>query len=306
MEFRQLEYFMAICEELHFTRAAEKLGITQPTLSHQIKALEDEVGMPLFDRVGKKIAITEAGLLLQEQCTNIFSNLKSASEKIRELQKMKRGKLAIGALPGEINHLVSLQLLDFHYKYPDIQIKLVGLDDLYERVLKNEIDLAVTIIPIHADERVTTIPLYREEFFLTVPDTHPLASKEEIDFEEINTTPIIMFPQNHQCRKLVDITCNSIGFKIQPHIETNTFESIISLVRAGAGATILSKTLLSLNDTSKLKVIKIVNPTICRQVGIVIHKDKYIGFAARRFIDMLTDHVKNLNLKEPINCDAIG
>ncbi|MDQ0971183.1 LysR family cyn operon transcriptional activator [Neobacillus niacini] len=305
MEFRQLEYFMAVCEELHFTRAAEKLGITQPTLSHQIKALEDEIGMPLFDRVGKKIAITEAGLLLQEQGTKIFGNLKSVTEKIRELQKMKRGKLSIGALPGEINHLVSLQLLNFHDKFPDIQIKLVGLEDLYERVLKNELDLAVTIIPVQSDDRVTVIPLYKEKFFLVIPENHILASKDEIKFEEIHDLPIIMFPQNHQCRKLVDISCSSIGLKIQPKIETNTFESIISLVRAGAGATILSKTILSLNDTSRLKVINIVNPTICRQVGIVVHKDKYIGYAARQFIDLLTDYVKNLNLEEPINCDAI-
>ncbi|GGB69272.1 LysR family transcriptional regulator [Fictibacillus barbaricus] len=305
MEFRQLEYFMAICEELHFTRAAEKLGITQPTLSHQIKALEDEIGMPLFDRVGKRIAITEAGNVLREQVAKIFSNLKGASEKIRELQSIERGNLSIGALPGEINQLVSLQLLDFHHLYPEIKIRLVGLDDLFERVLKNEIDLAVTILPLNEDERVSTIPLYREEFYLAVSQDHPLAAKDSIDFEEINQNSIVMFPQNHQCRKLVDVTCNSIGFKLKPRIETNTVDSIISLVRAGAGATILSKTLLSLNDTSKLKVIRIQNPTICRQVGIVYHKDKYISFAAQRFISLLTDHIKSMELEEPINCSQL-
>ncbi len=102
MELRQLEYFMAICDELHFTRASEKLGITQPTLSHQIKALEDEVGVPLFDRIGKRIAITEAGSVLQHQCTQIFSHLKSALEEIQELKKIERGKIYIGALPGRL------------------------------------------------------------------------------------------------------------------------------------------------------------------------------------------------------------
>ncbi|MBW7460997.1 LysR family transcriptional regulator, partial [Paenibacillus sepulcri] len=88
MEIRQLEYFAAICQEKHFTRAAEKLNVTQPTLSHQIKALEDELGVPLFDRIGKKIAITEAGQLLLKHCGQVFNSLSSAREEISELQKI--------------------------------------------------------------------------------------------------------------------------------------------------------------------------------------------------------------------------
>lgn len=89
MEFRQLEYFMMLCKELHFTRAAEKLHISQPTLSHQIKVLENEVGALLFDRIGKKISITDAGEILYNQCTSIFNSIDNVKLQINELELLQ-------------------------------------------------------------------------------------------------------------------------------------------------------------------------------------------------------------------------
>jgi DNA-binding transcriptional LysR family regulator len=146
--------------------------------------------------------------------------------------------------------------------------------------------------------------LYREEFYLAVSHDHPLSAKQQIDFKEIRQIPIVMFPQTHQCRKMIDVTCTSIGFDLQPIIETNTVDSIISLVQEGAGATILSGTLLALyNTNNQMKVIKIVNPTLCRRIGIVHHKDKYVGFAAKQFMDLLTNHVKMMKFEQPQTCD---
>lgn len=235
MELRQLEYFMAICEELHFTRASELLGITQPTLSHQIKALENELGVLLFDRIGKKIAITEAGHILKEQGTKIFSNVRSAQERIAELKDITQGKLSIGALPGEINTLVSENLLHFHQLYPQIRMKLIGSDNIMEEVLRNGLDIAVTIMPAE-DERIIRIPLYSEQFYLVVPINHELATKDHIDFNEVRGLPLIIFPQNHQCRKLFDSVCHVIGAAISPVIETNTVESIYNWSKMDRGS----------------------------------------------------------------------
>lgn len=301
MELRQLEYFMAVCEELHFTKASEKLGITQPTLSHQIKALEDEIGVPLFDRMGKKIAITEAGRLLYEQASKAFGNLKGAIEKIQELQQIERGILYIGTLPGEINELISSLLLEFHKKYPRIQIRVISKDDIVERILMNELDLAVTIMPPE-DERLTRVRLYKEDFYLAVSSNHPLASKVSANFDEIRNYPIILFPQNHQCRKLIESTCTSKGFQVDALIETNDIDSILNFVEAGAGITILSKTLLNLHNREKIKIIPLVNPGLCREIGMVFHKDKYLTSAVRSFIDMLNEHIEVLKLGQSRTC----
>ncbi|RXZ81763.1 LysR family transcriptional regulator [Paenibacillaceae bacterium] len=290
MELRQLEYFTTICEELHFTKAAERLGITQPTLSHQIKALEDEIGTPLFDRIGKKIAITEAGMILHKKCSKVFNLLSSAREEINELQQMERGSLSIGALPGELNHLASTLLVDFHKSYPSIRIKLFSGEDIMERVLSNELQLGISILPLE-EERIRIIPLYSETFYFVCTAEHPLADKEKVNFADAVKLPTIMFPQTHHCRQLLDVNCKTIGYRLQPLIETTSIESLFYLVRESAGATILSRTLLQLHDTQDLTIIPIENPVLCRDVGIIVHKDKYLGKAASAFIELLTSYI---------------
>ncbi|MBP1994104.1 LysR family transcriptional regulator [Paenibacillus eucommiae] len=286
MEIRQLEYFMAICQELHFTRASVNLGVTQPTLSHQIKALEDEIGILLFDRIGKKTMLTEAGLILLKHCRNVFNSLESAREEIAELQEIKQGSLSIGALTGELNQLVSKLLVDFHQRYPQIKLKVVGSDDLIERVIQNEIDFGLTILPVH-DERITTVPLYEENLYLTVSSNHPLANREKIDLEEITGLPFIVFPKNHKCRQQIEIAFQLLGISLKPIIETDAPETIISLIEAQAGVSILSKTLINIWNNDNIKIIKIENPSIRRQIGLIYHKEKYMGFAAREFINVL-------------------
>lgn len=127
MELKQLEYFMTLSQELHFTRAAEKLSITQPSLSQQIRLLEHEIGMPLFDRVGKKTMLTEAGRALLHHGYNVFHELSQARAVISELQALKRGTLKIGALLTVVNYLLPPTVMRFHNSYPNVEFSVLGL-----------------------------------------------------------------------------------------------------------------------------------------------------------------------------------
>ncbi|MEH7403610.1 LysR family transcriptional regulator [Gottfriedia acidiceleris] len=300
MELRELEFFIAICEELHFTRAAEKLGISQPALSRQIIALEDKLGVRLFDRLGKKIAITEAGKILQEESEKIFTNIKYIYEQIGELQKVKRGNLIIGAMSEELSQLASVIFLELHRMYPYLQMKIIMSDNIEDRVIQNEIDIALTHMPLE-NEQLTNIPLYNEEFYLVVPFEHHLAEREKVDFEEIKDIQLVLSPKNHNCRKLIDDAATSMGFVFKPIIELTDVNSILSIVKAGIGATILPNTLLTSQNSETLKVIKIVNPVITKEIAIVHHKEKYIGSAARNFIDLLVAYVNLTSLYEKDN-----
>jgi DNA-binding transcriptional LysR family regulator len=298
LELRQLEYFMALCEELHFTKTAEKLRIGQPTLSYQMKALEDELGVRLFDRLGKKIAITEAGEILLEHCKKVFENLRFATEQIEELQNVKRGKLMIGALSGDLSLIASKVLLEFHAKYPHVQIQLFSIDDPIEKVKQNEIDLALTFMP-RPDESFIQIPLYEDEFYLVVRTDHAWAGRDEIEFREIHNIPLILNPVGHCFRKLFADACLSAGVVIQSIIESTDSKAILELVEEGIGATILSSTLFSLENTGSLKAVKISNPAFIKSVVIVHHKQKYIGTAAKGFIEILMNFInENRALEE--------
>lgn len=291
MELRQLEYFKAICDELHFTRAADKLGVTQPTLSHQIKALEDELGIPLFDRIGKKIAVTEAGSILYNHANTIFNIMHSAKEQIGELQDGERGTITIGSLPGELNHLVSLLLVEFNRRFPKIRIRIVAAENVVDPILQNEMDIAVTILPIE-DERLELIPLYEEQFYLTVPAGHPLADSPSVDFAEVQQLPVIMLPTDHRCRQLVDASCSASGFSLKPFIETNTLDSIFSLIKSGAGVSVLSGSLVHLYNDGSIRAIPIVHPVLNRQVAVIHNRGKFLSQPVKAYLEMLQEFVR--------------
>lgn len=294
MELRQLECFKAVCQELHFTKAAERLNISQPTLSYQIKLLEDELRVPLFNRIGKKITMTPAGHILQKYSAAIFNSLAGVREEISELHHLERGELAVATLIGELNELVSGLLGEFYPRYPRLQLKLLGVEDVIEYLVSEEVDFAVTILPQEEDERFAAIPLYKEDFYFVAPAAHPLAGQTSFDFERIAEEAVVMFPPTHRCRQLVDAACAVKGFTLQPQIETTTIDSLLRLIRSGAGVTILSKTLLGMYELRDLCLLPLRNPALTREVGIVHLKDKYLGAAAREFIALIQERVRTL------------
>ena len=281
-----MECFRSVCEHLHFTRAAEQLGISQPTLSYQIKLLEDEIGVPLFNRIGKKITMTAGGEILYKYCVQIFGALSGIRNEISELRQMERGQLSIAVLIGEINELVSGLLGDFHRRYPNLSIKLLGEEDVVQPILREDADFGVTIIS-KDDGRFERIPLYEEDFYFVARGDHPMSGDAAFDFRQIREESLIMFPTTHRCRQMLDSVSSGMGFKLQPKIETTTISSLLKLVQSGAGVTILSKTLLDLYAPQQLTAIPVANPSLKREVGILYLKDKYLEPAAREFIELI-------------------
>jgi len=287
MELRQLECFKTVCRELHFTRASEALGITQPTLSYQIKLLEEELGVPLFNRIGKKISMTAAGEILYKHCQTVFASLEGARRELREWRQSERGSLAVAALIGEINELVSRLLGEFYRTHPKLQFTLRGAEDVTGPLIREELDFGVTILPSEEDERFGRIPLYEEQFYCVTGKDHPLAGRETVEFDELCRQPVVMFPKTHRCRQMIDAVCALKGIRLSPRIETTTIESLLLLVGSGAGVSILSKTLLELYDTRELAPIPVVHPSLRRTIGVVYLKDKYMSKAAAEFIELL-------------------
>ncbi len=167
-------------------------------------------------------------------------------------------------------------------------------DNIDEKVIRNEIDLALTVMLIEI-EKLTNIDIYIEEYYLAISNDHPLADRDTVGLEEIRDLSLVLCPINQKRRKLIDDAFTSVGFSNQPIIELTEIKSILSLVNVGMGATILPRTLLDSERDETLKVIKIENPTICNEIATVYHKEKYIRSAARSFIDLLVTHLKKQN-----------
>ncbi|MCJ8011719.1 LysR substrate-binding domain-containing protein [Paenibacillus sp. KQZ6P-2] len=286
MDFRLLEYFLAVCEELHFTKAAVKLGISQPTLSQQIRLLEERVGTPLFHRIGKRNDLTEAGQTLKEHALNIFHELEQAQIEINELKGLARGKLRIGCSG---NHLLTQTLISFHQKVPGISISVheLATEETKNGLLDNKLDLGVVFLPLH-DEQLISMELYTEELCLAVSNTHMLAWNESVMLEELVQEPLVLFPEKFLVRQMIDSYSKEAGLSLQPIIELSTMDSMLQLVRLGVGGTILPKSYLNIMVHSDIQIIPIVGPVPQKKVGIVYRKQKFMNASMIAFIRELT------------------
>ncbi|WP_433619877.1 LysR family transcriptional regulator [Paenibacillus cellulositrophicus] len=285
MDFRLLEYFLAVCEELHFTKAAVQLGISQPTLSQQIRLLEERVGMPLFQRIGKRNYLTEAGQTLKDHALNIFHELEQAQSEINELKGMQRGRLTIGCSG---NHLLTRTLISFHQKQPGISISVVELatEETRAGLLANKLDLGVVFLPLE-DEQLVSKELYTEELCLAVAKQHSLAAAEAVKLDQLTEVPLILFPEKFLVRQMVDSYSAQAGVQLQPAFELSTMDSMLQMVRLGVGATILPRSYLLQGSDPSIRTVPIVEPVPQKKVGIVYRKQTFLSTAMLAFINEL-------------------
>lgn len=289
MDLKQLECFMALSTELHFSRAAEKLYMTQPSLSQQIKNLETEMGTPLFDRMGKKTALTEAGKILLIHSEQIFHEMDQAKSAINDLNVLQRGKLAIGSLLTCVHYLLPPSILEMKKMYPNIELSVLGLrtEDIRRKLLDNELDLGIAFLPMEDDE-FDAIPLMTEELSLVVPFDHPLAMTDVVEMKELDGMSMILLAEDYFLRKMIDDYFLDLGIHLKPALEMTTLESIIQMVSEKVGITILPKPYMQYLNHEKVTQVKLINPTPKREIGIIYRKDKFMCTATKTFIDQLT------------------
>lgn len=280
-----------LSKELHFTKAAEKLGISQPTLSHQIKMLEREVGYPLFNRVGKKINLTEVGEIVQHEALNIQGSIQSISSQIAAFTKVEIGELKIAVLPGEITDLVSTLCIQFNHLYPNIKVTIHTTDQVEKAVLENRADFGIGF-QLNEYHMLQVMKLYDEEFYLISNQSN---EEQTVSFSSVLDGPLILFPSMHQCRKILDKTSYDLDKQLKTIVETSSIKSILDLVRSGVGRSVVSRTLYEFYDTEDLYFQHIENPTLTRAVYLMVKKNCFINYATRKYIKLLVREIEKLH-----------
>lgn len=293
MELKQLRYFIVLCEELHFTRAAEKLGIAQPSLSQQIQLLEKEVGTPLIDRIGKKNVITEAGQVLLKHSYQIFHELSQAEAAMSEIQGLEKGRLQIGALLTVVNYVLPPSVLQFHEAYPNIELSIQGLrtGDIIKALLQNELDLGILALPV-MHEDLETIPLFKENLVLVAHVEDSIHKEKAVSLDILQELPSILLPNHYFIRQTINEQCERFSFTPKPVMEMTTMESIVNMVAHQAGVTILPEGYVDYIRHPELRKVPITDPALTREVGIVYRKNKFLCAASRVFMEQLIETIK--------------
>ena len=291
MELRQLRYFIQSAETLNFTEAAHFLHISQSTLSQQIKQLEDELGMLLFDRVGKRVRLTEAGKLFLPYARQSTHDSESGRHVIQDLKGLLTGVLNIGVTYG-LNTLLTPTLIAFSKQYPNIKI-IVDFgtsEDLLEKLKHVEVDFILSFSQAEEKNMFVTQPLFESRLSLVFHPSNPISKKKSIAVRELAGIPLVMPAKGFTTHRfLIDVFRKN---KITPDIkmELNDINTLLQLVETGNWCTIL--TIAAIKGRQSLKTIPITGIDIKRQASITWLKDVYHKKAALVFTEMIQKQMK--------------
>ncbi|MEK4049024.1 LysR family transcriptional regulator [Bacillus pumilus] len=293
MDTRHITYFMAVFDHLHFTKAAEQLGISQPTLSQQIRLLEAEVGMPLFDRIGKKVVATEAGSLLYQYGMKMLQAERDAKNAMKELLSEKRGTVRLAVLPSDLDFQLVPLFVEFKTLYPETNLKAYSNIFVREEVLSHKVDLGIGLRG-PTDKRLVQIPLGSEPYELFVHSESDLAQKSEVTLEELMQHALVMYPKGYLGRDLVDDVCKEQGVELDTVMEVGSASSLLQLVEAGIGATIQPRGLLQYHSTwPNIVSIPIADPAPVRHLELTYYADRFVSKAQQQLSEWLIDFFKS-------------
>jgi len=242
MELRQLRYFMAVAEEMSFTRGATKVGVSQPPLSRQISNLEAELGARLFDRNKHSVALTETGRVFYSEVQRTLSSLDSAVKAALRASKGQTGSLSLG-FGGSTAHTFTPRLLRrFRKLFPGVELTLhsVPLSSQFEALNDRHIDIGFLILPVD-DERLATKVLMRDPLNVALPSGHPLCKHKTLSLTTLEPYDFVVFPRIGRLgfyRKVLEL-CAKAGFIPKIVQEMTPLDSLIGLVGAGVGIAIV-------------------------------------------------------------------
>jgi LysR family cyn operon transcriptional activator len=292
VELRQLRYFLAVADMVHFRRAAESLHISQPTLSQQIQQLEKELGAPLFDRVGKRVRLTVAGDTFRHHAQRVLQELVEAQVALVELDGLKRGKLYVGAVQTLNTYLIPPIIARFTTLHPGVFLSVQELTagQIEQELLRGRLNLGISFIaPARAD--IGSEPLFEEELVLIVSTRHRLARRKMLKMNELATERLVLLPDSYYPRQLLDEKAREAGIRLTVAVELNSIEGILAAIKSSGGATVLPALALAKKEVG-LRAIELTEPTPRRTVGLLWRRDGYRCKATTAFMEYAHGAVK--------------
>lgn len=284
----QLKVFEAAARHSSFTRAAEELFLTQPTVSMQIKQLTKSVGLPLFEQVGKRLFLTEAGRELFATCRQIFETIAQFEMKVADLKGLKQGQLRLAAIT-TAKYFVPRLLGKFCQLYPgiDIALQVTNHERILERMVNNMDDLYImSQVPEHLD--VNLQPFMENPLVVFAPTDHPLAKEKDIPIERLANEPFIMREPGSGTRRTVQSLFDEHQIKVKVKLELGSNEAIKQAIAGGLGISVLSRHTLMPN-TPDIIILDVQHFPIKRTWYMVYPAGKQLSIVARAYFDYLLE-----------------
>ncbi len=289
MNLRDLHYVVAVSDLQHFGQAAEKCFVSQPTLSGQIKKLEDELGVQLFERTNRRVIPTDVGNRVLASARRILEEEERINEVARSAQNPLAGRFRLGAFPTLATYVFPKFVSQVKRKLPLLRLILVEekTASLMDQLRRGEIDAALLALPLprESSEFLVSEKLFEDEFYLAVPLKHELASYKKIRQDVLSRYPLLLLEEGHCLRDQALELCRLSGTEEQDFRATG-LETLRQMVKAGTGITLIPKIATSKND-SGICYIPFVKPAPTRTIGLVWRKTMYREKILQCFMNIL-------------------
>ena len=290
MELRQLEHFLAVAEQRHFTRAAQRVHLTQSSLSSSIRALERELGGDLFVRSTRQVELTEAGRALLAPARSAVGAAQEGRDAVAAVRGLLRGQLAIGAIqtlsPIDLPALVAR----FHRRHPSVILRLrhAGVASLVRETADGELELALVDLPLGPQaDRVRSRPLGGEPLQLAVAVDDRLAHRSRVRLRDLADHPFVEYRADSSLRLSIDRACRAAGLHRRVVCEVDTLVDLVDLVALGVGVSVLPAAAIAVARDRLAGVA--IDPPIPRELMLVTPTDRAPSPAAAAFLDLLDE-----------------
>jgi DNA-binding transcriptional LysR family regulator len=286
METQNLSAFLLVAEHSSFSAAAESLHLTQPAVSKRIAALESQLGAPLFDRIGRRISLTEAGTALLPHARAIAGHLDQARQSIDDLSGAVTGRLRLGTSHHIGLHRLPPVLRNYSEAYPEVSLDIDFMDSeqAHDEIMRGNVELAVVTLPPESDPALVVNPIWPDPLDFMAAEGHPLAASSRSSLEQLSEYPVVLPGLSTFTGRIVREIFEREELSLDITLSTNYLETIRMMASVGFGWTLLPRTMLQAPLVSL--VVPGTNPQ--RKLGLMYHRSRRLSNAAQAFITLLS------------------
>ena len=295
MNIRDLEYLVALAEHKHFRRAADACHVSQPTLSGQIRKLEDELGIILLERTSRKVLFTQSGLLLVDQAKTVLREVKLLKEMASNQGKEMTGPLHVGVIPTIGPYLMPHIVPALQNAFPDLELFLYEAQthQLLEQLETGRLDCAI-VASVRETEPFIEVPLFKERMLLAVAETHPWAKEQTIPMSMLKDHEMLMLDDGHCLRNQALGYCFTAGAKENSHFQATSLETLRNMVAANTGMTLMPElAVLSEGERGGVKYLP-CQPEPSRDVILVYRPGSPLRARYERIAEAIVNSVKSI------------
>ena len=284
MDIRALRYFVELVREMSFTRASEKLFVTQPTISKMIRNMEEELGQPLLNREGHSFTLTDSGQVLFARGQLILAQMQQLEAELADLQSLQHGRLALG-IPPMVGHVYADLIRAYRSRYPKVELSIVeyGGRRIEQAVLEGELDLAITMLPTREEGVLSALELDCYPIQVVLPDLPRWCGGSEIRLADMQEDPFLLYTQAFTLSERLEQACQQAGFVPQVAARSSQWDFLTAMVRSGMGVAFLPEPICRRLTPDGL-VLRPLLPELSWRLGVIWPAKRYLSRTAEAWL----------------------